>query len=73
MRNLDKTGASLEILCNKPSTQLAQQAQDWMTIMWRGIAIYISGYIKLGRFKQLRKVMRKEECIFVTGYHVPDV
>jgi UDP-2,3-diacylglucosamine pyrophosphatase LpxH len=39
-----------------------------MTIVWRGIAIYIS-HIKLGRFKQLRKVMRKEECMFVTGFH----
>jgi hypothetical protein len=35
-----------------------------MTTVWRGTAIYISPHINLGRFKQLRKVMRKEDACF---------
>jgi hypothetical protein len=35
-----------------------------MTIVWRGRAVYISCHIKLGRFKQLGKMMRKE-CMFL--------
>jgi hypothetical protein len=69
-KKLDKIQAWLEHSPRTPLTQLVQQAQVLITKAWRATKSYVCSCIKLYGFKQLKKVIMKEKCIFVIDFCV---